>query len=258
MLMNIFIAGFLLLAAYGLYVIVTGQDPNANLLKDVERLKKKNKSKAAIIYLRSFDAEKIHLSDIPAGWNGKTIPGTMAFHKDVGNIVTDYLSVIGPVHALDRPDKTFRLRPAAANRPELFHVDNDRWQGKILKWLAKAALVVIQLDDSPGLEWEIMQVVKRLPSTKVLLVLPPRQADYEKLRKRTARLFPSPLPVELAASRLLTFKPDWCPWPLETNQGGEFAMWKTLEPIFDQNGFEPPAWRRIFGFGPSETKGTNA
>lgn len=177
------------------------------------------------------------------------IPGTMAYWKDVGDIITGNLSVIGPVYALDRPEKTFRLRPGAMTRPELINVDNDHWQSQILKWLPKARLVVIQLDVSTGLEWEIAQVVQRILPTKILLVLPPTQAEYEKLRQGTSHLFPTPLPVKLASSRVITFRPNWQPLPLEMSEGGEFAIWKTLEPIFDQNGYEKPAWRRIFGFG---------
>ena len=250
MLMDILIVGFWLFAAYGIYLMITGQDPESQLAHDVARLKQKNKTKLPIIYLRSFDSEKLHFSDIKGAFNGNVLPGTGDYWKDVGDIVTGYLSVIGPVYALDRPEKTFRLRSAAITRPELFSADNDHWQKQILEWLSKAKLVVVQLDATSGLEWEITQVVQRISPTKVLLVLPPTQVEYEKIWQGTSHLFPNPLPVKLVSTRVLTFWPDWQPRPLEmTAAGGDFSLWQTLEPVFDQNGYEKPAWRRIYGFG---------
>lgn len=249
--MDILTIGFLIFAAYGVYLMVTGQDPESQLAHDVARLQQKNKTKLPIIYLRSFDSEKLHFSDIKAAFNGNLLPGTGAYWKDVGDVVTGFFSVIGPVYAIDRPEKTFRLRPYATTRPELISVDNDHWQSQILEWLPKARLVIIQLDASAGLEWEISQVVQRVLPTKVLLVLPPTQAEYEKIRQGTSHLFLKSLPAKLVSSRVLTFRPNWQPWPLEMSAaGGDFSLWQTLEPVFDQNGYEKPAWRRIYGFGP--------
>lgn len=43
MLMDILTIGFLLFAAYGVYVILSGQDPGTQLAHDVTRLKKRIK-----------------------------------------------------------------------------------------------------------------------------------------------------------------------------------------------------------------------
>ncbi len=144
------------------------------------------------------------------------------------------------------------MRPWAPSRPELVAVDNDRWQQQILQWLPGAALIVVQLDVSTGLDWELQQLIRQVRPTRVLLVLPPTQAEYDRIREGMSRLFPKPLPVELPASRVITFRPDWQPWPLLAAEGGGYAIWKTLEPIFEQNGYESPPWRRIWGFGSSK------
>jgi hypothetical protein len=252
---NILITGFLLLAAYGLYGWITGKDPDTMLKLEKNRMIKENKSKAQIVYLRSFSSETLQISDVLAMFAGRTIPGTMAYWKDVGNTVTDFLRVIGPVVAIARPETTWRMRPWAPSRPELHNVGNDQWQQQILEWLPVAALIVVQLDLSSGLCWELQQLVRQACPTKALLVLPPTQGEYAKIREGMLPILPEPLPVELPTSRLMTFRPDWKPLPLAMEEGGEWAIWKSLEPLFEQNGYDQPPWRRIYGFGSSNKGG---
>jgi hypothetical protein len=241
----VLIALFVPLAAYGLYLWVTGQDPQSRLDREVRRLKDKSRSAAPVIYLRSFESESLKFSDVAAAFAGKTIPGTMCYWKDAGNVVTDFLSVIGPVHALERPVKVVRLRGAAPSRPELVAVPDDRWQQTILEWLAGAALVVIQLDVSSGLKWEIERVAERVPAVRVVLVLPPTQAEYSRIREEVSALFPHSLPVELPPSRVLTFRADWQPLPLRAAEGLG-STWYALEPVFSQNGYEGPDLHKVF------------
>lgn len=244
----ILIIGFLVFAAYGLYLWLSGKDPESVLDREIDRLKEENKDKAPIVYLRAFASESIQVSDIKGAVVGKTIPGTGAYYKDVGDTVTDCLKVIGPTVALARPDSTWRLRPWAPSRPELMSVDNNQWQQQILQWLQETALIVVQLDVSAGLGWELEQVVRKVRPIKVLLVLPSTQADYDQVREWANSFFPIPFPVELPTSRLMTFRPGWQPWPLPAAAGGGQIIWQILEPVFEQNGFKSPPWRRIYGF----------
>jgi hypothetical protein len=248
---DILIAVFLLMAAYGFYLMITGKDPDSRLAKEIRRLKRKNKGKAPVIYLRSFDAEKLHVSDVKAAFTGKVIPGSMAYWKDVGNIVTGYLSVIGPVLAIERPYQTWIWRPAAPERPETVTVKDGQWKAQILEWLEEAALVVIQLDATEGLLWEIGQVKRLVVPAKVLLILPPTNDQYHTLREATLQLFERPLPKKLPESRLLTFAGDWQAVTLQAHTGSIAAIWQTLEPVFEQNGFEKPDWNYIYDTGKS-------
>lgn len=245
MIRDILIIAFLVAAAYGLYLWLTGQDPESRLAREAKRMRQQNRSSAPVIYLRSFGSERLQFSDVKAAIVGNTIPGTLCYWKNAGDTVTDFLSVMGPVRALARPDKAFQLRPSAPSRPETVAVDDEHWQEQILEWLPGAALVVVQLDVSTGLEWELRQLVRRVTPTRILLVLPPTQGEYDRIRTGTSSLFPIALPEELPASRMLTFRPDWQPWPLKAAAGGGFTVWQTLEPVFEQNGYQMPSWRQV-------------
>jgi hypothetical protein len=249
---TILIAAFLLLALYGLYLLVTGKDPEQILRREVKRLEEQNKGSAPVVYLRSCAGERLGASDVKAAFSGKTIPGTAACWKDTGDLVTSYLKVIGPPKELARPQGGSPLRPWSPSRPSRESVDDDQWQRRVLEWLATAALVVVQLDVSPGLGWELGQLVERVLPVKVLLVLPPVQSEYEEVRKWAGNYFPKPLPGKLPASRLMTFRPDWHPWPLEAQTGGASSFWSALEPVFEQNCFAAPPWRQIYGIGGSK------
>lgn len=245
---TVLVVGFGAFALYGLYLMIMGQAPDQILDRDIRRLIARNKGKAPIVYLRSFAAEKFHVSDLSkAPFTGKTVPSTMAYTKNVGDVVTSMLRVIGPPIQLAAPEASFRFRGWAPSRPQEERVGNDAWQQKVLDWFSQASLVVVQLDASPGLMWELAELVRRVPPTKVLLVLPAIQSEYAELRASTAGRFPRPLPPALPNSRLMAFRPDWEPWPLAAWNGAE-GFWRAVEPVFDQNQFEAPAWRRAFGY----------
>lgn len=244
-LQTILILGFFALVIYGIYVKLTGQDPGAQMGREINRLREANKHKPPIVYLRSFASDTLQLSDIKNAFVGKTLAGTMAYWKDAGHMVTDLLTVIAPMKELTAPETSWRLKPWAPSRPESVAVGNDVWQRQILGWLVEAPLVVIQLDISAGLAWELEQVVRLVSPTKVLLVLPPTQGEYDEIRAGVEGFFP--LPSTLPDSRLLTFNSKWQPCPLPVP--GQVGTWQTLELVFEQNGYESPPWRRIYGIG---------
>jgi hypothetical protein len=199
-------------------------------------LKQKNRHGPPVVYLRSFAGETFRLADLKAAFIGKIVPGTSAYWADVGDYVVDHLKVIGPAKALARPDGAWSMRPWAPSRAKRVAVPNEKWQQEIAAWLPKAALVVVQLGVSEGLAWELRQIVRLVSATKVLLVLPSTQADYDTVRAGTASALRRPLPSPLPPSRLMTFKADWNPLPLRS--AGD--IWDTLDPVFAQNDFASP------------------
>ncbi len=245
---TILIIGFLILVAYGLYSMLTGQSPKQQMKRELNRMLASRKPRPPIIYLRAFASDALGLSDVKNAFVGKTVAGTMAYWKDAGHMVTDFLRVIAPTKELSSPDNAWRLKPWAPTRPESVAVANENWQREILDWLPNAPLVVIQLDDSIGLVWEVRHVIRLVAPTKVILVLPPSQSEYDEMRNHLNNLFPKGLPVQLPPSRLATFNSAWQPIPLPEPSSGGPGMWQTFEIVFNQNGFESPPWRRIYGF----------
>jgi hypothetical protein len=230
----------LIVAIYLIYIWLSGKDPESILRREINRLREVNKSARFILYLRSFASETLKFSDIKYSFYGNTIPGTSCYWKNVGDTVTDFLRVIGDVVALERPEHTLGIKPWAPSHPKQVSVENDQWQRKIVELIPKAALVVVQVDLSAGLVWEMQQLTHLLSPSKILFVLPPSQAEYDEIREGISGIFLESLPVQLPLSRLLTFRPDWHPLPLIFEEGSIYNMWRSLEPVFQQNGYESP------------------
>jgi hypothetical protein len=216
--------------------------------REIQRLRERNKGGAQVVYLRSFVGEGLRLSDIKSAFDGERIPGTEGHWRNGGHLVTSFLDVIGPPVELASPTGASGLSPWSPSRPRQERVANEKWQQRVLELLSQAALVAVQLDASPGLAWEVSQLVRRVPPKKVLLILPSRKVEYAELRSATVNWFPRPLPDDLPKSRLVTFRPNWEPLVLEAGKGA-WEMWQALEPVFLQNGYEAPDWRRAFRIG---------
>src|ERR1044072_2707752 len=115
---TLLIIGFIAFALYGLYLMLTGQSPEQQMKRELNRLQATRKSRPPIIYLRSFASDSLQLSDIKNAFLGKTLAGTMAYWKDAGRMVTDFLRVVAPIKELSPPDNAWRLNPWAPTRPE--------------------------------------------------------------------------------------------------------------------------------------------
>ncbi|MCW8889097.1 MAG: hypothetical protein OQL20_00380 [Sedimenticola sp.] len=81
------------------------------------------------------------------------------------------LKLYGPVVAIGRPDET--LPPLGAHRE---YVSND-WQGRVKELLNLAQIIVVILDDTPGLKWELEQLFEKGLRKKVLMIVPAENQD---------------------------------------------------------------------------------
>jgi hypothetical protein len=210
-----------------------------------------------ILYLRSFNRELDkatvkgrlqHWRNLMSGeaylfslFPGKIFYGSRSLTHALGSwrspfdeqmIFADVFSRLGPYIAIGRPSEYFENMNIGAMKK---YVGDDEWQHVILQWLSKCAAVVLEAGDSDGLSWEMEQMVKLTQPTKVLIILPFQDKDYDDFRHYTARIFPRPLRDIKASSRLLMFSSDWCPIQL-TNF--DYTLADTLEPFFEQNDFD--------------------
>lgn len=108
-------------------------------------------------------------------------------------------------------------------------VPHDRWKSVISDLLCTAGAIVVELDETPGLVWEIEEIIKTIPPHKVLLIIPRTDAHHMKVVKEVGHLFPKSLPpVTAISSRLILFLDDWTPVSLKFPFGsGEvlFGLW---------------------------------
>jgi hypothetical protein len=140
----------------------------------------------------------------------------------------DALSAVGPYIALGRASETFRDMDLGAAKK---YVSNAEWQNEVIHWLSNCAAVVLEAADSASLRWEIAQVVRLIVPTKVLLICPYRDDDYQSFLRANGHLFPRRLPDIRPESRLFIFNNNWWSHELENVN---LNVTETLEPFFEQ------------------------
>ncbi len=86
-------------------------------------------------------------------------------------MVTESLSKYGPVVAIGRPGE--ELPPLGALREYV----GDDWQIRVRELLSSAAVVVAILDDTPGLLWELKQIVDLGLHQRLILIIPAGQPE---------------------------------------------------------------------------------
>jgi hypothetical protein len=180
-------------------------------------------ARAPVVFLRSFADDETRFR---ASWKrGQRAAYARTYEEVLTAILQPYL---GPVIAIGDPQD--KLRDLGAAR---MYLTDDEWQEGLLDLLANAQLVIVHAGESKGVLWEIAQVVERIPPERVLLSLPRAGSygidrdRYAAFRSATARIFPKPLPEELAEAELLYFDEDWTPRPLMKH---EFAA-RRMRPL---------------------------
>lgn len=169
-------------------------------------------SRAPVVYLRPFDEDRrqarslLWASFLPA-------PDT---DWAAERAFVEALHEIGPLVAIGRPGDVMPTRGFAR-----MVAAPTSWQGAVAELLDRAAAVLLVPGNSPGVQWELEQVLRRVQLPKVAIAVPSWKGfDYEGLRARleelTAHKPPSlpptrirSFPVDLRA--LITFGPDGRP-----------------------------------------------
>lgn len=182
-----------------------------------------------VIYLRGFQDEvrERGVGELLAVlWQRPVATEVSAWGPREQIVIAEVMQRIGPYIALGRPGEKLPEVGAA----KLYVADAD-WQPQVLEWLNKARLVVVQGGVTPGLRWEMGQMVKRLSPAKLLVILPDTDAQYRQFKAWADAVLPRALPDKPTA-RLLMFGDDWTPTALP-DRGGLVA---TLQPCLRRNG----------------------
>lgn len=113
----------------------------------------------------------------------------------------------GSVAAIGEPDS-----PPILGADNVY-VSDDGWQEKVLELARDARLVIITAGDTPGVAWEVENILRIVEPTRLLLNVPGmtqsrRRAHYKAFRERFGTLFPQGLPEALPA-RTLSFDQHW-------------------------------------------------
>ncbi len=132
-----------------------------------------------ILYLRSFGDDSLPLATIASArrpfFELFSFRGRDPFEEAVAWELTTY----GPVVAVGRPGHTLASLGAARE-----HLSNDTWQAEVAARMAEARALTVATGETPGLHWEVSQLVSAGHLSKTVFLFPPTTADV--LQRRWA------------------------------------------------------------------------
>jgi hypothetical protein len=123
-----------------------------------------------ILLLRPFTLDELQVTPFDEGG----LPGVMnffnAYNLTFEQVLTNLFKDIGPVIAIGRPGE--EVAPLGAARG---YADNASWQRVVLDLAETSQLVIMILDTTPGMQWELENVPKQIGLSRVGIVLPPEE-----------------------------------------------------------------------------------
>jgi hypothetical protein len=136
--------------------------------------------RAPVLFLRPFSEDEPVTYDVISA--GETLMTNMAKAEDF----LLALNSVGPLISIAAPSWSARwgFHPHGAFRD---YVDPAQWQQRVEELLDQAGMVVLAVGNSPGIEWEIIQVRKRITPESLIIYLPPRPAAAFTQRTRSRK-----------------------------------------------------------------------
>jgi hypothetical protein len=121
-----------------------------------------------VLFLRSFSDDAVVLTAPPSGFAYKLF-GSIDRKKSLDELLLEEGTTFGPVVALGNPNDA--VPPYGAARGYAKHSD---WQKMVSDLMDAAVAIVICVDETPSLWWEIDHVNRKAYLTKTLLLLHPK------------------------------------------------------------------------------------
>ena len=155
-----------------------------------------------VLYLRSFDDDTLPLATIASArrpfFELLSFRGRDPFEEAVAWELATY----GPVVAVGRPGRSLASLGAARE-----HLSDDTWKAQVAGRMHDARAIALAAGETPGLHWEVAQVVAAGHLAKTVFILPPLPADA--LARRwtfTAAALSRPAPWSTSCPRTSV----WC------------------------------------------------
>jgi outer membrane protein assembly factor BamB len=139
-----------------------------------------------IFFLRPFVDDQIFLPPRRIGFIGRFLDLGRA-QRNLDELLIIEATALGPVVALGNPQDRFPPYGAARG-----YFDGKSWQQAVKDLAEKARAIVLCIEDSPGIWWEIEHLATDFHLAKTLFVLPPRLrvgGDRDNILERLFSLF---------------------------------------------------------------------
>jgi hypothetical protein len=128
-----------------------------------------------ILFLRSFGLDELPVSPIDDGVRG-LLQMISVEKRTFEERLQAAFEDLGPIIAIGRPGED--APPLGAARE---YADDASWQQLVLERAGSSRLVIMECDGTPGMEWELEHVPRRVGLQRILIVLPPGEDIYEEL-----------------------------------------------------------------------------
>ena len=127
-----------------------------------------------VLLLRLFSLDGLPVHVLDRRFSKKTFDFFAWMDKrSFEEVLTDEFEKVGPVVAVGRPGET--VAPAGAARE---YLPDAFWQERVLARAGEAQCVVMLVDDSAGMTWEIEHVNQAVGLQRMLFVIPPYDDEY--------------------------------------------------------------------------------
>jgi hypothetical protein len=123
--------------------------------------------RAPVLFLRSFKDDQVEL-DRPKRGLIRGFLGMGAPAPSLDHVLLEEFTAVGPVVAIGVPGES---APFGAART---FVDNSEWRAVVAKFASDAAAIIIVVDDTEGVKWELSHILDSGHLSKTLCLMPPR------------------------------------------------------------------------------------
>jgi hypothetical protein len=198
----------------------------------------KKTEKMLVLYLRAFELDARNILQLIVGASAGALVYTglidgvwwvLAFVPLFINIskeqtFKDALESLGEFITFGKPGEA--LRPIGASRVYA----GKNWQQEIMKYITRARLVIVRPGKGDSIEWEIDQVLRKVPPERILFYLrfrgrkQKREEAYKKFRDLAHNACPAILPEQPQEFPYLIFDSSWNPYFIrEANRPAELV-----------------------------------
>lgn len=165
-----------------------------------------------ILYLRAFGVDHD-----PIAFKEPFKPGALAAAppepKSSEEELLGYLSSLPGALCIGRPNEKF----PSCGAQRIYFSDED-WKDAVGALLQTCALVLVRTAETPGLVWEITEVVSVASPERVVFWHSGGNTGWERFRILVDPILPHPLPQALKQPAFLRFRADWVPQWLSVPQ----------------------------------------